>query len=488
LLRSLRARLVATLLVLLLAVGLVVGVITAVALNAFLLQQVDERLQAARFVVNELVTGGTAGNPGPEPRPPEAGRPEPRALPPLTLGALVVDGRVETAGVTDNAGVVSALTAADESKLATVPSDRAPRTVGLAAGDYRVVAVRTPDGAVVVSGFALAETQATVQRLVLIEVIVIGSALLLAGIAGTVLVRRSLRPLGRVAATAGRVAQLPLDRGEVALAERVSPADSDPRSEVGQVGQALNRMLGHVEAALESRQASETRLRRFVADASHELRTPLSAIRGYTELSRRRSADVPAEVEHALGRVAAATERMTTLVEDLLLLARLDAGRPLEVQPVDLSAIVVDAVSDAHIAGPEHRWQLDAPRTPVTVTGDAERLAQVLANLLANARTHTPAGTTVAVRLAAEPGAARIEVSDDGPGIPAELLPRVFERFARGNGGRARTGNGTGSTGLGLSIVDAVVAAHGGSVRVDSRPGRTTFSVVLPAGTGAPAR
>jgi two-component system, OmpR family, sensor kinase len=286
-------------------------------------------------------------------------------------------------------------------------------------------------------------------------------------------VRRELRPLERVAVTAGRVSRLPLDRGEVELAERVP--DADPRTEVGQVGTALNRMLDHVGWALESRQESETRLRQFLADASHELRTPLAAIRGYAELTRRDP--LPAETEYSLVRISSQAERMTTLVEDMLLLARLDSGRPLESADVDLTRLVVDAVSDAHATGPDHRWALQLPEDPVVVRGDASRLTQVLTNLLANARTHTPPGTTVTVSLAGDPHGARLMVADDGPGIPPDLLPHVFERFARGSSSRSRS---NGSTGLGLSIVHAVVAAHEGSVTVTSVPGRTEFTVLLP--------
>jgi two-component system, OmpR family, sensor kinase len=261
----------------------------------------------------------------------------------------------------------------------------------------------------------------------------------------------------------------------VALSVRVP--DADPRTEIGQVGTAINRMLGHVAGALAVRQASEMRVRHFVADASHELRTPLAAIRGYAELSRRVRDGVPPDVTHAMRRVESETARMTVLVEDMLLLARLDSGRPLATEPVDLSRLVIDAVSDAHIAGPDHRWQLDLPEESVTVAGDAARLHQVLTNLLANGRTHTPAGTTVTTRLAVGDGVATLTVSDDGPGIPADLLPDVFDRFARGDTSRSRA---AGSTGLGLAIVAAVVEAHGGSVEVSSRPGWTAFTVRLP--------
>jgi two-component system OmpR family sensor kinase len=258
----------------------------------------------------------------------------------------------------------------------------------------------------------------------------------------------------------------------------VPEADTDMRTEVGQVGAALNRMLDHVGSALEARHASEMQVRQFVADASHELRTPLAAIRGYAELSRRSRTPVPDEVAHVLRRVESEAQRMTTLVEDLLLLARLDAGRPLAQDEVDLTMLVVDAVSDAHAAGPGHDWQLDLPAEPVLTEGDPARLHQVLANLLANARTHTPEGTTVTVSVGRQGDEAVLSVTDAGPGIPAELQPHLFERFARGDSSRSRA---AGSTGLGLAIVSAVVTAHHGRVTVQSRPGRTSFAVRLPS-------
>jgi two-component system, OmpR family, sensor kinase len=235
--------------------------------------------------------------------------------------------------------------------------------------------------------------------------------------------------------------------------------------------------LGHVATALAARHASEMRIRQFVADASHELRTPLAAIRGYAEVARRGRDAVPPDVAHALRRVESEGTRMTSLVDDLLLLARLDSGRPLDRDPVDLSRLVVDAVGDAHAAGPDHRWLLEMPQDAVTATGDAPRLHQVLANLLANARTHTPTGTTVTTTLSRTDGTAVLTVLDEGPGIPAELQSEIFERFARGDTSRSRTAGGTG---LGLAIVAAVVEAHHGTVEVASRPGRTAFVVRLP--------
>jgi two-component system, OmpR family, sensor kinase len=258
-----------------------------------------------------------------------------------------------------------------------------------------------------------------------------------------------------------------------------------------------------VERALGRRAASEARLRRFAADASHELRTPLSAIRGYAELAMRHPGPVPDDVAHALRRIESESARMGVLVDDLLLLARLDAGRPLEREPVDLSRLVIETTSDARVARNDHRWRLDLPDEPVMVQGDEHRLHQVMANLLSNAGKHTPAGSTISVALAlgdalpdasatagtsavqrgVVPQGPRVELSiaDDGPGIPPDLLPELFERFTRGDTGRARDASAAGkSTGLGLAIVDAVVAAHGGCIIVTSKPGMTRFAILLP--------
>ena len=332
-----------------------------------------------------------------------------------------------------------------------------------------------------ITGLPIADVEATLRKVEIATLTVFGGALLFTGIIGTVFVGLSLRPLRRVAATATRVTELPLASGEVSLPERVP--DADPRTEVGQVGAAFNRMLGHVEAALTRRAASEARLRRFAADASHELRTPLAAIRGYAELARRHPGPVPEDIAHALGRVESESARMSVLVDELLLLAQLDAGRPLANEPVDLTRLAIDATSDARAATPDHRWRLELPDEPVMVRGDEHRLHQVLANLMSNAGSHTPQGTTVTVTLT-EPGpdasSVLLSVTDNGPGIPADLQPGLFERFVRGDSSRSSAG----STGLGLAIVQAVTAAHGGSVSVTSRPGRTSFVITLPGMEG----
>jgi two-component system, OmpR family, sensor kinase len=357
-----------------------------------------------------------------------------------------------------------------------------------------------PNGTQVVTGLPLTTVDATLAKVENTEHLLFGGAVLLAVILGAALVQLSLRPLRRVAATATQVTELPLDSGSVTFPAGVP--DSDPRTEVGQVGAAFNRMLQHVERALGRREASEARLRRFAADASHELRTPLSAIRGYAELALRHQGPVPEDVLHALGRVQSESVRMSVLVDDLLLLARLDAGRPLERAPVDLSRLAIDVTSDARAARGDHHWRLDLPGDPVLVLGDEHRLHQVLANLMSNAGKHTPPGSTVTLALAvggsevpadaSDTGVVRrgvrlagprvcLSITDDGPGVPPELLPDLFERFTRADTSRARDAHAAGkSTGLGLAIVDAVVAAHGGSITVTSRPGLTRFAIFLP--------
>jgi two-component system OmpR family sensor kinase len=300
----------------------------------------------------------------------------------------------------------------------------------------------------------------------------------------TAVVRLALRPLDRIVATAARVSELPLSRGEVEIVERVPPEDTDTRTEVGQMGSALNRLLDHVAAALTVRHRSERKVRQFVSDASHELRTPLAAIRGYAELTRRGPHTLPDDVRHSLGRIESESVRMTSLVDELLLLARLDEGRKPDANVVDLGRLVADAVSDARAAGPDHRWRLDLPEEPISVLGDGAQLHQVVANLLANARTHTPEGTEVITTVVRTPAAAVLTVTDLGPGIPPEIRTHLFERFVRGDRSRSRK---AGSTGLGLAIVQATVEAHGGTVSVDSEPGRTEFRVVLPLDGVAPA-
>jgi two-component system OmpR family sensor kinase len=439
-----------------------------------------------------------------------------------TVGAVVErDGSVD-AGVITADGGRSTVSAAASKQLAAVEPNRKPQTIVLdGLGRYKVIGLHARHGGqTIVTGLPTAVVDDTLLWVIGMFCVIAVLALVGATIAGVWIIRRQLAPLSRVSAAAREVADLELDKGEVLLPTLIVRVDPASRhTEIGQLGSALNRMLDRIAGAMSVRHASETRVRQFVADASHELRTPLAAIRGYTELAQRKRAQLPDDVAHAMSRVESETGRMTQLVEDMLLLARLDAGRPLIRETVDLSRLVVDTVSDAHVAGPDHEWSLDLPDEPVLVAGDEARLHQVLGNLLANARTHTPAGTSVTTSLGRDDsGAVVLSVADDGPGIPSTLQPEVFERFARGDSSRSRPGAApaatsssgaapaatsrpgaapaatsssgaaptsgqSGSTGLGLAIVAAVVKAHDGTIEVKSRPGNTEFVVRLPGGS-----
>jgi two-component system, OmpR family, sensor kinase len=468
---SLRRRLVLSVVGLLAVASVIIGAVSILALQGFLLGRLDDQLTATTGRSRQVVgqSSGTASVPF-------------LTLPgqrPEMLGAIVTS-RGSFAGVLDASGTQRPLTADQISKLLAVPSDGDPATVSLGGGlgDYRVAVNRIAPDALLVTGLPMDEVQATLVQLAVVIALVTAAALALAAVGGTAIVRLALRPLDRVVQAASDVSALPLDRGEVALAVRVPERDADPVTEVGKVGAAINRMIDHVASALTARQASENKVRQFVADASHELRTPLASIRGYAELTRRGDYVLPDDVVHSIGRVESEAVRMTSLVEDLLLLARLDEGRDTQRAPVDLAPLLVDAVSDAHAAGGEHEWHLDVPDAPVVVSGDATRLHQVVTNLLANARIHTPAGTRVTVTLGrGEADTAVITVADNGPGISDETKAVLFERFARGERSRSRA---AGSTGLGLAIVRAVVASHGGTVSVTSQPGDTVFRVELP--------
>jgi two-component system OmpR family sensor kinase len=477
--RTLRGRLIVGLVALLALACAGVGLVTYLVLSHTLLNQLDDQLSAAGGLYVRCIEGQMDAQPQPPGDPDDDDGPKQNCntIPGQatgTFGARVKDG------VVTNQGIIrghSDLSGADKAALIRLSAKVGYFTLDLNSigGNYRLIVAKGQDGDVIITGLPLADMESTLHKVELAELIAFSAALLLAGFIGTGFVRLSLRPLRRVAATATRVTELPLGSGDVTLTERVP--DANPRTEVGQVGAAFNRMLEHVEAALARRAASEARLRRFAADASHELRTPLAAIRGYAELARRHPGPVPADIEHALGRVESESVRMSLLVDELLLLAQLDAGRPLAREPVDLTRLALDATSDTQVAASDHRWLLELPDEPVMVLGDEHRLHQVLANLMSNAAKHTPPGTTVTVALAPALGTVQLSVSDDGPGIPPDLQSTLFERFVRADSSRSRA---AGSTGLGLAIVDAVTAAHGGSVNLTSEPGRTRFVITLP--------
>ncbi|MFD5079099.1 ATP-binding protein [Streptomyces sp. NPDC058371] len=478
-LHSLRARLTAGLVVLLAISCAAVGVAAVLELDGFLTGRLDQQLHDAGSMFPASLEHDTNRRPSDHDGD-EYG--DTRRQPTGTFGARLVGSTVTNAAVVrsgnDAADLNVALTAGDKKALAALPVDDSARSVHLTSlGGYRVVACHGQDGDVLITGLPLEPVESAVHRLELVAGCVFGAALAATGVAGALWVRWSLRPLSRVAATATRVSELPLASGEVALPPRAP--ESDPRSEVGRVAAAFDRMLRHVEDALTKRHASEERLRSFAADASHELRTPVASVRGHAELALLHPEPVPPKVTRALERIAAESARMGEMVDDLLLLARLDAGRPLERLPVDLTRLVLDSVTDARAAGPGHRWTLELPEEPVTVTGDAHRLHQVAANLLANARLHTPVGTKVTVSLRTVGTTAVLTVADDGPGVSEDVRPGVFERFTRAD--RRRAEGPGGGAGLGLSIVAAVVDAHGGGVGLESRPGSTAFTVSLPA-------
>ncbi|MFF4114026.1 ATP-binding protein [Streptomyces sp. NPDC001714] len=501
--RTLRTRLVVVSVTLIAVVCAVIGTVTTLVLRDHLYGQLEGKLGevAARVAPrdfggplgnrlknNGTGTGSATGSAGPSQDQSADGTTDLSKFvtgpqPDGTIAATVQNGTITDSkrGVKssdDFSMSARALTDAQLKVLNSVSQDQGIHSVEMPGlGTYLVKYADNGTSGYYV-GIPTADVDGTINTLIIVEISLTASGLIAATLAGTVMVNVATRPLRRVAATATRVSELPLHTGEVNLSERVPDTECDPHTEVGQVGSALNRMLNHVHGALHARQQSEMRVRQFVADASHELRTPLASIRGYAELTRRGREQVGPDTRHALGRIESEAGRMTLLVEDLLLLARLDAGRPLQFEHTDLIPLVVDTISDTRAAGMDHNWRLDLPDEPALVAADAARIQQVLINLLGNARKHTPPGTTVTARIQRRGPWMCVDVEDNGQGIPPDLLPHVFERFARGDSARSRS---TGSTGLGLAIVQAVATAHGGAVTVDSVPGRTVFTLYLPA-------
>ncbi|WP_022882032.1 sensor histidine kinase [Gryllotalpicola ginsengisoli] len=487
-LRSLRWRIVLIASALVAASSIVIGGITLLALHGYLVGQVDDLLTAA--------SNRTERDTGQLPHAPEGSTPAPHpptsefvGVPGQSARTVVAvvdsDGEFIVSGFVDEDGTRHALSQAAKQALAALRPGAQPQTVDLGGklGPYRAASVTDVDGDTVITALPLGSAYTILWRLAWVIGAVVVASAVVAAVAGAVVIGRALRPLRRVAATAASVTDVQLDRGDVRLDARVEEADLDSTEEVGQVGHALNALLEHVGDALAVRQASEQTMRRFVADASHELRTPLATVRAYAQLSAREHPELPDDLERNIARIDRESVRMGELVDQLLLLARLDAGAAAGVtQPardeVNLSLVVAEAAGDARLAASDHSWSLDLDAEPVVVRGDESQLRRLVRNLLTNASTHTPPGTSVRVGLRAASGACTLTVADDGPGVPAELQPTVFERFARGDSARNRDG---GSTGLGLAIVKAIAEAHGGSVALESAPGRTVFTVTLPA-------
>jgi two-component system, OmpR family, sensor kinase len=476
---SLTGRLVATLVAVVVLTALLLGVLTSLATQRLLYAQLDHdvpnAMQFARGQVRDHAARGSGQDGGLPPGPDRHDGPRTE-----TLIASIVDG-VASGSVLNEKGHPERLSRAALQRLRDVPVGGVTRTVDLPGyGSFRLESEHFVDG-VVLAGVSTRKVDEAVGWLLILEIPLGIAAVTLAGLGGLWLVRRQLRPLRRVAATAHKVSTLPLASGEIGRTVRVPDSLTDERTEVGAVGAALNTLLAHVEQALDERHRSEQQVRQFVADASHELRTPLSTIHGYAELSRRRRPPDPEQLAQAMSKVEAEATRMSALVQDLLLLARLDAGRPLARDEVDLTKLVLETVGDARVVAPGHRWLLDLPDEPLQVMGDEQRLHQVVTNLLNNARRHTPPGTSVRVAVAPARRAGDdvvLTVTDDGPGMPPELVRTAFERFSRGDSSRTRE---SGGAGLGLSMVQAITTAHGGTVSVASRPGRTRLEVRLPS-------
>ena len=481
---SLRARLIAVLL-LVAAIGLIMlAGVTYAEQRSYHLGRVDDQLETALPAVEHLLDDQTdrvapaldtseerggrfdrdGGGPGPGRRLP----PGEVNLPPGTYGEL----RDRTGTAIGEAVVITYGRAAPSAPdlPADLPVGRAVTVDARDGADlsYRARALATADGMTIVAAVPMGDIDATLDRLLRVEALVIGAVLLVLGIVAALLVRLGLRPLDRMGVTAGIIAG-----GE--LSRRVSPAT--PRTEVGRLGLALNAMLDRLEDVFARRQESEERLRRFLSDASHELRTPLASIRGYAELFRMGAAREPADVNKAMRRIEEEAARMGVLVEDLLTLARLDELRDAVREPVDLAAVAHDAVDDARATAPDRAIGLDAD-AEAWVLADADQVRQVLANLLRNALVHTPAGTPIEIAVARDGTEVRIDVRDHGPGLPTEDQQALFGRFWRAEGGRER---GRAGAGLGLAIVAGIVDAHGGEVRAATVPdGGACFTVRFP--------
>ncbi len=476
---SLRARLVLGV-ILLAGIGLAAAdVATYSSLSSFLIGRTDTSLQDAHLSVSRALGGGP-GDHGHGGSLPNDGGPGglANAVPGDYLQIRKLDGTI-----------ITTQAARDFPGTDVDPAPKLPKSVSLPAasdgGDrvtyfttdavkgaerYRVrasIEASAPNRIVLLAA-PLEDVDSTLHRLLLIELLVTG--LVLAGIAllGLYVIRVGLKPLRAIEATAASIAG-----GD--LSQRVEHADE--RTEVGRLGLALNAMLAHIESAFKAREASERKLRQFVADASHELRTPLAAVRAYAELFGRGAADRPDDLARSMTGIRRESERMTLLVDDLLLLARLDEGRPLEQKPVELGDVVSEAVETARTLDTTRPIELETE--PASVVGDRDRLRQIVDNLLSNARAHTPPGTPVHVSLTRTNGSARLTVADDGPGMTADQVAHVFERFYRTDASRTRA---SGGVGLGLSIVAAVAEAHGGEVSAESEPGHgARFHVELPS-------
>ncbi|MGI9162263.1 MAG: sensor histidine kinase [Mycobacterium sp.] len=462
--RSLRAQLLAGVVAIVSTALIAIGAVAIMSLRDEVRSLTDSQVAHSLAAFAYLHAKGLEGNSGQAPG---------------TVIAVLRDGRVVYTHVVTEGEPAAATPDVVRSLEAAGAAGGAPVTVELGGlGPHRVASRAVESGDLLVSAVSLQDANRTLAHNTLLVASLVLLALVATAVATTVLVRNALKPLRRVAAIAGDVAKLPLEAAEYRITARVDDRDTDPANEVGVVGLTLNHMLDNVDSALTKMARSDRHTREFLTDASHELRTPLASILGYAELTRQESDRLPPMTEYALERIESESRRMSTLVDDLLLLSRLDERQDLQLEQVDLCDLVAHAVNDAAVSAPDHRFRADLPDGAVLVLGDHARLQQLVANLLGNTRVHTPAGTTVTTSVGVAGGSAELVISDDGPGIPEQIMPNLFGRFVRADKGRSRE---MGCSGLGLAIVSSIVDAHRGTVSVASRPGRTTFTVLLPA-------
>lgn len=471
---SLTGRLVVTAVTLVAVISLLVAAVATIVMRTYLTDQLDRQVAGAldrgAIVVRAQLKRDIAGQRADRRRPP----PEVRGNREGSITALFDRASGSGRSIT-SAGDLRKLSSAQLDALEDITPGEDPVTVTVPGlGSFRVAAANTRRNETLVQGIPTKDVDDAIRTLIWWEVLLGVLGIGIAAAAGRFLVGRQLQPLRKVATTANEVASMPLSTGAVGTTVRVPEELTDPATEVGQVGEALNKLLEHMEHALDARHQSEQQARTFLADASHELRTPLSTIKGYAELSRRTGR---ADLDEILAKVEAEAARMSSLVEDMLLLARLDAGRELERHDVDLTRLVVEAVDDARVVDPERQWSFDVPDEPITVLGDEQRLHQAVTNVLTNASRHTPPRTLVTVRMSVEADTVAIDINDNGPGIGPSLLPTLFDRFTRGDSSRTRA---SGGAGLGMSLVEAIIHGHGGTAAVNSELGSTTFTLRLP--------
>ncbi len=465
--RSLRARLILGVSAIVSAALVAIGAVAVMSLRDEAVSLTDSRVADSLSAFSHSYGKG------------ESGLHSPSGQAPGTVIALLRDGKAVYSSIFTDGEAATPPTDVVRDLEDAGRQTGASRTVELGdQGPFRVAGRDTGAGDRLVSAVSLAAANRTLAHNALLVASLVLLALLATAAATAVLVRNALKPLQRVAAIAGDVAKLPLEAAEYRITARVGERDTDPENEVGVVGLTLNHMLDNVDSALTKMAQSDRHTRQFLTDASHELRTPLAAILGYAELTRQESDQLPPMTEYALARIESESRRMSTLVDDLLLLSRLDERQDLQIEEVDLCDLVAHAVNDAAVSAPDHHFRADLPDEPCRVFGDQARLQQLVANLLGNARVHTPAGVTVTTSVRAADGAVELVVSDEGPGIPEEIMPNLFGRFVRADKGRSRE---MGCSGLGLAIVASIVEAHRGTVSADSRPGLTAFTVRLPA-------